>query len=90
MSIVALEAGCTGTAVVITDQCGFDEIEYIGGGRKVPATVEGLQTGIQWFLDNSDQIETAGCKLKEFVYREYRWSSVVNKYIDLYNRIIEG
>ena len=90
MSIVVLEAGCTGTAVVITDQCGFDEIESIGGGLVVPATVEGLQTGIESMLGNRDQLELMGCKLKEFVYSEFLWSSIVNKYIELYDQILAG
>lgn len=90
MSIVVLEAGCTGKAVVITNQCGFDEVESIGGGLVVPATVEGLQTGIENILNNHDRLESMGCKFKEFVYREFLWNSVVNKYIELYNRILEG
>lgn len=89
MSIVVLEAGCTGTAVLITNQCGFDEIRNIGGGLVVPATVEGLQTGIGSFFEDRDQLEIMGSKLKEFVYREFLWSSVVNKYIALYKQILE-
>ena len=90
MSIVVLEAGCTGTPVVITNQCGFDEIESIGGGLVVPATVEGLQAGIESILEDRVKLGLMGCKLKDFVYKEFLWSSVVNKYIELYNRILEG
>jgi len=49
MSIVVLEAGITGTPVVITDQCGFDEIETVNGGVVVAATVEGIKAGIELF-----------------------------------------
>lgn len=87
MSIVVLEAGCTGTPVLATDQCGLDVIDSIGGGLVVPATVEGIQTGIEELLGNSDRLELMGHKLKDFV-EEYLWSSIVHKYIDLYNQIL--
>jgi glycosyltransferase involved in cell wall biosynthesis len=90
MSIVVLEAGCTGTPVVITNQCGFDEVESIGGGLVVSATVEGLHAGIESILGDRIKLDLMGCKLKDFVYKEFLWSSVVNKYIELYNRILEG
>lgn len=90
MSIVVLEAGCTGTPVLITNQCGFDEIESIGGGFVVAASVEGLQMGIEKMLENNDQLEIMGYRLKDFVSRHFLWSSVVNKYIALYNQILES
>jgi hypothetical protein len=43
MSIVVLEAGITGTPVLITDQCSFDEVDRIGGGIVVRASVDGIQ-----------------------------------------------
>ena len=46
MSIVVLEAGITGTPVLITDQCGFDDVAAVAGGIVVAASVEGLQEGI--------------------------------------------
>ena len=43
MSIVVLESGIAGTPVLITDQCGFDDVAAIAGGMVVAASVEGLQ-----------------------------------------------
>src|SRR5207244_3542166 len=50
MSIVILEAAITARPVLATDKCGLEEIETIGGGRAVPATVEGLKGGLAAML----------------------------------------
>ncbi len=88
MSIVVLEAGITGTPVVITDQCGFDEIASINGGVVVPATVEGVKSGIDAMLKDPDSLVDKGNNLKQFCSRYYTWDASAEKYYDIHKQFI--
>lgn len=88
MSIVVLEAGITGTPVLITDQCGFDEVAQIDGGRVVPVSVEGLRGGLVELARDHAHVETMGSNLREFVRSQYSWDSVIEKYLSLYMRVL--
>ncbi len=87
MSIVVLEAGAVATPVLITDQCGFDDVEKIGGGKVVSASVEGIARGIEWMIE-SGELELMGKKLNEYVVANYQWSEAARKYISLYSSIL--
>lgn len=88
MSIVALEAGITGTPVLLTNQCGFDELADIDGGMVVPATVEGLSQGLKQILSNSSRLREMGANLRRHVVANYTWDSVVSQFTRLYESII--
>ncbi len=89
MSIVVLEAGMTGKPVLITDQCGFERIAAINGGRVVPASVAGLQQGLLGLLSGPDALESIGGNLKRFVNEHFLWDSLVHEYIRLYSLIVK-
>lgn len=89
MSIVVLEAGASETPVLLTDQCGFDDVEKIGGGRVVSASVEGIAHGIEWMIENGD-LKAMGKKLNEYVVNNYRWTGAARKYLSLYDSIFKG
>lgn len=88
MSIVVLEAGVAGTPVLITDQCGMNEIESIQGGKVVPASVDGLQAGLMEMLTDTKSLKSMGFNLGKFVRDRYLWHVVIDKYIQLYNQIL--
>ena len=88
MSIVVLEAGITGTPVLLTDQCGFNEVASISGGLVVPASVDGLQNGLIEILRDPAQLKLYGVNLKEYVYKHFTWDSVISKYLKLYRQIL--
>lgn len=88
MSIVVLEAGIVGTPVIITDQCGFYEIEHIQGGKIVPASIEGLQEGLIELLTDTKALKLMGDNLNKFVKERYIWDIVINKYIQLYRQLL--
>ena len=89
MSIVALEAGINGVPVLLTDRCGFDEIDHIGGGMVVPASVEGLQVGLLKMMSlDSTERKGMGEVLKAYVRDHYLWDSIIHQYITLYHRIL--
>ncbi len=88
MSIVALEAGATGTPVLLTDHCGFDEVERFGGGRVVAASVEGLRGGLEEMLADTSKLKPMGEKLRSLVRDQYTWDAAVERYLDLYSKIL--
>lgn len=88
MSIVALEAGACGTPVLITDQCGFDEITQSGGAIVVPADEAGLRDGLAALLDDPDKLPGMGAKLREFVLRQYLWTHTAQRYLELFSQVI--
>ncbi len=88
MSIVVLEAGISGTPVLLTDQCGFDEVARIGGGKVVPATVEGVQAGLADMLTDCARLAAMGSKLRNYVRDNYAWNVVIRKYLDLYGTLL--
>lgn len=89
MSIVALEAGITGTPVLLTDRCGFDEIAAIGGGKVVTATVEGVQKGLVELLSDTARLKVMGNNLEKYTCEHFAWDSVINKYLQLYRQILD-
>lgn len=90
MSIVVLEAGAAGTPVLLTDKCGFDDVDRVGGGRVVPATIEGIQQGLVELLSEPSDLKLMGGRLKEFVTTRFAWDSVIQKYVRLYESILLG
>jgi glycosyltransferase involved in cell wall biosynthesis len=88
MSIVVLEAGAGGTPVLLTDQCGFDEVAAVEGGKVVPATAEGLAEGLAALLGQYKELPRMGNNLKKFVTQQFAWQSLVGRYIQLYQKLL--
>lgn len=88
MSIVVLEAGATATPVLLTDQCGFNDIAEIGGGIVVPASEEGIREGLINLLSRPGELKTMGNKLKQYTLQSFAWNSIVNKYLRMYEEIL--
>jgi glycosyltransferase involved in cell wall biosynthesis len=76
MSIVALEAGVMGVPVLLTDRCGFDEIEDVGGGLVVSADERGLTAGLTKMLADIAGLRPMGERLRQFVLTRYAWDIV--------------
>ena len=90
MSIVVLEAGVCGKPVLITDQCGFDEIEQIGGGVVVSADIMGLAKGISSMLNQKESFSKMGYNLQKSVRRKYLWSIVADRHVTLFNTLVNS
>jgi glycosyltransferase involved in cell wall biosynthesis len=89
MSIVVLEAGVSGTPVLLTDQCGFNQLSDVGAGWVVPATVEGLRGGLMSILSDSEDIAKVAKLIHEFTVGEYLWSAIVQRYWSLYRKLLD-
>lgn len=87
MSIVVLEAGITGTPVLITDQCGFDDVSEVGGGMIVPASVEGLQEGLLSMTSDPGKLVIMGQNMEAYTREHFLWDHTANKYIELLTKI---
>lgn len=88
MSIVVLEAGAAGTPVLLTEQCGFNEVAQVGGGKVVPATADGIQEGLLEILSNPERLQSMGHNLKHYVCEHFTWENAVNEYIAMYHQIL--
>lgn len=84
MSIVALEAGACGTPVLLTDECGFDEVRE-AGCAVVPPTMEGIRDGLTQMLSTKEGLEKAGDNLMQIVLSKYTWEKATEKYLSIYN-----
>ncbi|MFH1094338.1 MAG: glycosyltransferase family 4 protein, partial [Candidatus Omnitrophota bacterium] len=89
MSIVVLEAGISGKPVLITDQCGFNDITAVNGGIVVPASVEGIQKGLIEILKDAEKRQSMGWSLKKYVEDNFTWKIAAEKYLRLYHMILE-
>lgn len=89
MSIVVLEAGAAGTPVLLTDRCGFNEIEDIDGGLVVGASLEGLTQGLTDLLGNKKRLTIMGKNLKKYVFEHYTWEAIVQRYCQLFTEILD-
>lgn len=87
MSIVALEAGASGTAVLMTDTCGFDDVVEAGGGRIAPATVAGLEEGLVAMLTGGTDLEQMGANLRKLVLADFTWERTAQRYLALYLKV---
>lgn len=74
MSIVAVEAGICATPVLMTDQCGLNELRLVDEGLVVPATVDGLAAGLRLALADSDRLRAWGYAWQALVRERYLWS----------------
>ena len=89
MSIVAIEAGICGTPVLITDQCGFDEVLEIDRRWVVSATVSGLAEGLCVLLRDDHSLTQVSKPWRKFVAQRYSWENIVSKYVTLYNGLLD-
>jgi glycosyltransferase involved in cell wall biosynthesis len=88
MTIVALEAAASGTPVLLTKQCDFDELQEAGGGLAVEASVEGLEYGLRKLLSNPEELKQMGIHGKEFVLKKYRWDYVCKQFKEIFQKCI--
>jgi glycosyltransferase involved in cell wall biosynthesis len=71
---------------LLTDHCGFDEVETVGGGRVVHAATDALADGLVSMLENRHAMATMGERLKNHVRQNYSWKVIAERYLDLFQR----
>lgn len=76
MSLVALEAGAAGVPVLLTDECGFDDVATVDGGAVVPASVPGLAAGLTRLLADRGALAAKGERLRAYIADRYAWRTI--------------
>ena len=89
MSIVVLESGIIGKPALITDKCGFNEVASVGGGIVVPATINGVASGLEELLNSQSDLSLMGLNLKKLVKKSYLWSSISEQHLSIFNQVIK-
>jgi glycosyltransferase involved in cell wall biosynthesis len=90
MSLVALEAGVVGTPVLLTDVCGFDDVQAVGGGRVVAASAAALAGGLSELLADPSVLPPMGERLRQHVIARFGWPTVVQQYLALVRSLPGG
>jgi glycosyltransferase involved in cell wall biosynthesis len=88
MSIVVLEGGAAGLPVLITDQCGFDMVEEIGGGRVVKAEASAIAEGLDAMLTDVSNLPNAGQRLRNLVHRDFTWDAAASRLSVLFATVL--
>ncbi|MEI8173764.1 MAG: glycosyltransferase [Deltaproteobacteria bacterium] len=88
MSIVVLDAGITGTPVLITDQCGFDDVATVAGGMVVEASVEGLRSGLLRMTGNPAKLKIMGQNLKKYTEDHFLWDHMAKRHLELFSQVV--
>lgn len=87
MSLVALEAGLCGTPVLLTDQCGFDEVQELDGGCVVAVDVDALADGMQFMLQDPERLNAQGQRLRAAILSHYTWDGLTQQVLVLYSKL---
>jgi glycosyltransferase involved in cell wall biosynthesis len=90
MSLVAGEAGIRGTPVLLTDRCGFDEVETAGGGMVVPASPDGLADGLRALLRDPQRLAQMGRTLQAYLGSRFSWERSARIHQNLCRRLVDG
>ena len=89
MSIVVLEAGICGKAVLISDLCGFSASDRIEGIHVVSSTEAGIRDGLLDLLHDSGQTNEMGERLKQYVEENYTWELMARRYVSLFQEVLQ-
>jgi len=80
MSIVALEAGACGTPVILSTECGFDEVKEVGC-KVVPPIADELYNGMNSMLSSSQSLKVLGNNLRNLILDRYTWQKTAEQYL---------
>ena len=80
-------SGAAGTAVLLTDACGFDDVDRIGGGKVVRATVRDIALGLKEMATSEERLDAMGRKLQRYVVRHFGWDEVVQQHLTYFQEL---
>jgi len=85
--LAVLEAMAAGTPVIISEACGLPMVEEYGAGAILSMTVDAFIRTLQEFLTDVKKRTIAGKQARRAVEREFGWGSVINRHIELYQKV---
>lgn len=89
MSMVAVEGGICGTPVLMTDQCGLDELAEINPGLIVPASIDGLTTGLRFALELPERLVDLGREWRSMVHQRFLWRDIAKHFRALLEQVAQ-
>jgi len=90
MSIVAVEAGICGLPVLMTDQCGLNDIGEIEPGLIVPANKDALTGGLHLALKDADRARSWGLDWQVMVRKRYLWADIGRQFSDYLMAVVNS
>lgn len=87
MSIVVLEAGACQCPALFTDACGLADFAQAGAGIMVGADAQGIASGLQCALTDSELLASSADRLAAIVSAEYLWSIQAKRFAALCKRL---
>ena len=88
MSIVVLESAITGTPVLMTNTCGLNEMSGENGAITVNPDSISIANGLKEIMTSNEELKFRGAKLKNYVEKNFIWSSIIKNYVQMYKNII--
>ncbi len=83
-SIAVLEALASATAVLLSPDCHFDEVEQCGAGRVVPNDAVSLEAGLRQLMGDASALAEMGQKGLGLVRERYSWDTVCATLLNVY------
>jgi glycosyltransferase involved in cell wall biosynthesis len=66
--------------VLVTDQCGLNEIEEVGGGAVCAADVDSIAASLEKLFSAAD-LEEKGQKWRQYVLENYTWTRIAAQFV---------
>ena len=89
MSIVVLEAGAVARPVILTNKCGFDEVQDVDGGLIVDASVDGIAGGLLEYARNKERFKKMGENLQCMTVERYSWDRIIDQLTSYYQEVLD-
>ena len=86
MTIVALEAAASSSAILITKECDFSELALASAGIEVNANETEVGEGIRLALSSKIDLKKLGNNAKKFVLKNYDWNIIAHKFINIFSK----
>lgn len=84
LPIVLLEAGASKKPILITDKCGFNQIEKIKAGLIVKPNILSISKGMLSMAKRISKEKNMGVNLFTYVSKNYAWERIIDHYIRIY------
>lgn len=88
MTLVVLDAGVHARPLIITDRCGVGSFAEAGAVRLTSADAGSIAAALVEVLTSADQGAAMGRALREHVVAHYAWDTIVERYRELFRRVI--
>ena len=89
MSIVFLEAAIHKVPIIISDNCGLNNIEKFDFIKICKASVNEIAKSIIFVLQNKTWREDASERLYKYVINKYSWHKVIKSYSKIFQQVID-